>query len=767
MGRRILHYEAAVQALGWEIRTYRLVMIERRLITVSGVVQGVGFRPFVLGLAVRAGLSGFVGNDGDGVFIEIEGPTEAIERFVATLAAGSPPLARIDGMTVGSVPVRGGTGFEIVPSMAGTGRAVLVSPDVRTCDDCLRELSDPTDRRYRYPFINCTNCGPRFTITIRTPYDRPQTTMAEFTMCGDCRREYEDPADRRFHAQPNACPACGPRLWIEGGVGSGDAIAETRELVAGGSVVAIRGVGGFHLACNAFDGDAIAALRERKGRIDKPFAVMAGDLDTVRLHTLVDDHEERLLTGRERPIVLLRKREGSGLAHQVAPGIDRLGVMLPYSPVHELLLQPGDVWVMTSGNLGGEPIVTGIEQARRQLSRLADAFLMHDREIHVPVDDSVVRSHRGAELPVRRSRGYAPFPVRLPVEVGPVLAVGGELKATFCLARGRDAFMSQHIGDMENLETLEAFERAVRHVKGLFRLEPERVVADLHPGYLSSRWAEGLGLPVTKVQHHHAHVASVMAENGVTDPVLGFSFDGTGYGTDGAVWGGEVLVCDFDGFERVAHLAYVPLAGGDASIERPYRMALSHMRSAGVAWTEGLPPVSACPPDELSLLARQLERGLGTVATSSMGRLFDAVASLVGVRHRVTYEAQAAMELESLAAGAIAPPAFAFTVDDRQRPWLIETSGLIAEIASDRSAAAAKARSFHEAVAEMIAHVALRACRETGLDTVGFSGGVFQNALLLYLVVDRLESSGLRLLTHTVVPPNDGGLALGQVVIGG
>ncbi len=737
----------------------------RRTLTVTGVVQGVGFRPFVHGLATGLGLGGIVGNDSGSVFIEVEGPPPAVDEFTRRLRDEAPPLAAIETVTSADVAAAGDQSFRIVPSRVRAGANTLISPDVATCDACLAELFDPTDRRFRYPFTNCTDCGPRFTIIRDVPYDRPLTTMAGFTMCPRCQAEYENPTDRRFHAQPNACPDCGPRIWLErdGEQVPGDPVTETRALLDGGAVVAVKGLGGFHLAADAGNDEALGTLRERKGRVDKPFAVMVSDLAAARTVAVVDGAEAALLEGRERPIVLLRKRAGSPLSALVAPGNDYVGIMLPYTPLHHLLLAEGAPLVMTSGNLSEEPIAIDNAEARTRLGGLADAFLLHDRPIHVACDDSVVRHFAGRELPVRRSRGYAPFPVRLPVEVPPTLAVGGELKATFCLAAGRHAFMSQHIGDMENLETLAAFERAVEHFRALFRIEPEVFVSDRHPGYLSTRWAEQHrgDRRWVQVQHHHAHIASAMAENGVDEPVIGFAFDGTGYGDDGAIWGGEILVGGFDRSERAGHLGYVPLPGGDAAIRRPYRTALAHLWAAGAPWDETLPAVAACPPEERRVLQRQLERAINTIPTSSAGRLFDAVASLAGTRHSVSYEAQAAMELEALDGGDGGRYPLAMAEDGT-----IDPGPLIRAVAADVTAGVGQAtvsERFHESMARLLVESAQRIRNRTGLDTVALSGGVFQNVRLLGRASELLRDSGFRVLTHRLVPPNDGGLALGQV----
>lgn len=744
----------------------------RRRLTISGVVQGVGFRPFVHTLATDLGLTGFIGNDTSGVFIEIEGEAPALERFHTRLLDEAPPAARIQAVATREMRPHGGSTFSIVSSVARTSGQALVSPDLRTCDDCLRELTDPGDRRHAYPFINCTNCGPRFTITRRTPYDRPNTTMARFEMCAACRTEYEDPTNRRFHAQPNGCADCGPAVWLEDEAGAGgevDPIAVTRELIDTGSVVAVKGIGGFHLACDATSDEAVARLRERKGRVDKPFAIMVADTETAQRVVDIDPAEVRLLESAERPIVLGRALPGTPVSHLVAPGNGYLGVMLPYTPLHYLLLRPGEVWVMTSGNRSSEPIVKDNDEARRRLRDLADGFLMHDRDIEVHCDDSVVRVLDGEELPVRRSRGYAPFPVSLPFEVPPLLATGGELKATFCLASGRDAFMSQHIGDMENLETLSAFTAAAEQMQTLFRIEPELIATDLHPGYLSARWAEQTaeGRPVVRVQHHHAHIAAVMTENQLTEPIIGFSFDGTGFGTDGTVWGGEVLVADYGSFRRVAHLTTVPLPGGDAAVLRPYRMALAHLWAANVAWGEDLPPVAVTDPVELGALSVQLRRKLNSVATSSMGRLFDAVSSLAGVRHVITYEAQAAIELEALVDDD-ATGSYGFAIHADADPIRIDAAPVIAAVADDARSATPPgvvAARFHRAVVAMMVEVAERLRQHHGIATVGLSGGVFQNVTIASAARQRLEAQGFTVATHHQVPPNDGGLALGQAVV--
>ena len=753
----------------------------RRHVRVRGVVQGVGFRPFVHRLAGELALGGHVGNDAEGVFVEVEGPAAAVDAFVERLPTDAPPLARITSIELRGVPRRGDRDFRIAASHGGAPRTML-PPDVAVCDDCLGELFDPADVRYRYPFITCTNCGPRFTITRTLPYDRPNTTMEVFGLCPVCAAQYHDPADRRFHAQPVACATCGPRLQFQRdeGVVDGDdaAIAAAQRALADGAIVAIKGIGGYHLACDARSEAAVGELRRRKQRPDKPFAVMARDLGVVAVLAHLGRDEAQLLTGPARPIVLLRARPGTPLVAAVAPDNPFVGVMLPYAPVHHLLMRavPGhdttapEVLVMTSGNLSDEPIAYDDGDAHRRLGAIADAWLTHDRVIHVPCDDSVVRVDDGAELPIRRSRGHAPLPVTLPFDAPAVLAVGGELKNAFCLASGRDAWMSQHIGDMGGLETRHAFERSIRQFSDVYGVTPRLLAADAHPGYQTHGWAQRHGggdVDVRYVQHHHAHIAAVMVEHGVAadDAVIGVALDGTGYGTDGAIWGGEVLHVSYGACARVAHLRYVPLPGGDATIRKPARAALAHLWAAGIDWRDDLAPVAATTREELAVVRRQLERGIGCVPTSSMGRLFDAVSSLLGLRHVVSYEAQAAIELETGATPDVDDARtyrFATAGDELDATPLVRA--VVDDVRAGRSTGAIAA-GFHRAVARAIADAAESACRDHGLDQVALSGGVFQNLLLLRLARHELVARGLTVLTHRVVPPNDGGLALGQVAV--
>jgi hydrogenase maturation protein HypF len=753
----------------------------RQRFTVVGVVQGVGFRPFVHRIATGLGLAGFVGNDSGAVFIEVQGPVARIDEFGRRLRAEAPPLARINTVSIADVAVNtlGGDGFHIVDSQTVPGASTPIPPDIAVCDDCVAELFNAADRRYRHPFVTCTNCGPRFTIIRALPYDRPATTMSTFPMCDRCADEYHDPADRRFHAQPIACPDCGPSLWFSGPErveGADAALAATQRALAAGRVVAIKGIGGYHLACVVDDQAAVSALRSRKARGAKPFAMLVRDLDIARRYAHIDAAEAAVLTSPARPIVLLRRRADAPVVDAVAPGSPLLGLMLPYSPVHHLLLAPvpgadakvPDALVLTSANRSDEPICFTEDDAASRLSALCDALLDHNRPIHVPCDDSVVRVVDGRELPIRRSRGYAPLPVDLGRDGPTVLAVGGELKNTFCLTDGSRAYMSGHIGDMETLETLRAFERAVGQLSEI-RHQPVRLAADLHPGYKTRNWAERHAddRPLDLVQHHHAHVVSLLAEHGrLGESIIGVSFDGTGYGCDETIWGGEILAVGPDShrFVRVGHLLPVPLPGGDAAVRNPWRMALAQLWMADIDWIADLPPVDAATSAELRLIRSQLENNAGCVACSSMGRLFDAVASLLGVRHRIDYEAQAAIELEVLADSA-SSPAVELHMDVRT-DGVIDPAGMVRAMVSALRAGAepaALAAGFHRAVADAVLRVVSLVADEVRM--VGLTGGVFQNVLLLRECRHRLQQAGFEVLIHHAVPPNDGGLALGQAAV--
>ena len=744
-------------------------------IRVTGVVQGVGFRPFIYSLAHELSLKGWVRNTSSGVEIEIDGAPGDLDHFVDALNARAPPLARIDQVHAESRELRGFAEFEIRLSQDEPEGFQPVSSDVATCSDCLAELFHPQDRRYRYPFINCTNCGPRFTIITDVPYDRPATTMAPFEMCSACRKEYEDPLDRRFHAQPVACPECGPRIWLEPGDFEADfAIEHTQQLLKGGSIVAIKGLGGFHLACDPSNSAAVRTLRERKGRTDKPLAVMMRDSEIVQKHCRLSDGERALLEGSKRPIVLLQRRAGSSVAPEVAPHQRTLGVMLPYTPLHHLLLETEslEALVMTSGNRSEEPISIRNREALDRLGGIADGFLLHDREIQVRCDDSVVRqdSRTGKSThPVRRGRGYAPSPVRLPWNTVPILATGAELKNTFCLTKEDYAFLSQHIGNLGNFETLASYTDSIEHFERLFRIEPEVLAYDLHPDYLASRYAleraEGSGTAALGVQHHHAHIAACMAEHAhpARSPVIGVALDGTGYGEDGTIWGGEFLVADYLSFERAYWLRPVPLPGGDAAARQPWRCALSWLDAAALPWNGTLECVQAASKQELIVVRRQLETRINAPLSSSMGRLFDAVAYLAGVRQVVHYEAQAAIELE-----AIVDPEehSAYPIEIGDGP--IDPSPALLEIWYDRESGvepSAISARFHNGIARMILATCEAIRRQKGLDTVALSGGVWQNMTLLQKTVPQLEKAGFTVYLHRQVPANDGGISLGQAVI--
>jgi hydrogenase maturation protein HypF len=755
----------------------------RTAVRVEGVVQGVGFRPFVYSLATSLGLGGLVGNDADGVFAEVEGDPAAVEEFLAALARDAPPLARIERVTTSVMRPDGTASFAIAPSQPGPQRRALVSADTATCDDCLAELADPGDRRYGYPFINCTNCGPRFTIVRDVPYDRPRTTMAPFTMCELCAAEYHDPADRRFHAQPTCCPACGPALSLAGPAGtaaSGDPLAAAAALLRDGKVLAVKGLGGYHLAVDASGEAAAAALRARKHREDKPFAVMVADVAAARRLCEVDETAAGLLASSRRPIVLLPRLPGSGLAEAVAPGNRQLGLMLPYTPLHHLLIAAvSGPMVLTSGNVSDEPIVYRDSEVAERLGGIADAVLMHDRAIEIRTDDSVVRALRGREAVIRRSRGYVPEPLDLATGFArPVLACGAELKSTFCLGRDRHAFVSHHIGDLENAETLRSFTEGIAHFRRLFDITPEAVAHDLHPEYLSTKYAAQLadgeaagapelaGVELVGVQHHHAHIASCLADNGASGPVIGVAFDGTGYGADGTIWGGEFLIADLAGFERAGHLATVPMPGGAAAIRQPWRMAAAYLDAAYAGGVpEGL-DVARRNREFWPGVLQMARRGVNAPWTSSAGRLFDAAAAILGVRDTINYEGQAAIELEQLADPA-ERGAYRAGITGAE-PLRIAGHDLIRAVVEDLAAGAAPAvvaARFHNGVAAMITDCCLLLRERSGLSTVALSGGVFQNLLLVRAVIARLERHGFGVMVHSRVPCNDGGISLGQAVV--
>jgi hydrogenase maturation protein HypF len=772
--------------------------VRRKRIEIGGTVQGVGFRPFVYRLATRYGLAGWVRNHSGGVEIDVEGPATALDAFVRALQAEAPPLAHIEALRLADAAPAGVTGFAIRASRETTDTPQPVPPDTAPCAECLRELFDPRDRRYRYPFINCTNCGPRFTIIEALPYDRPRTTMRHFPLCADCAREYADPRDRRYHAEPVACPACGPRLWLEqdGQPVAGDPLAGAVARLRLGQIVAVKGLGGFHLACDARNAAAVAQLRARKRRGAKPFAVMFPELASIRAVCAVSAEEAALLAAPQRPIVLLQTQrqpsattpapglaaevtpdgadceEGgsTALAPGVAPGLAEVGAMLPSTPLHELLLRAfGGPLVMTSGNLAEEPIAAENAEARARLGALADAFLLHDRPIASRYDDSVARVVEGAPVLIRRARGYAPEPLTLPFAARrPVLACGAHLKSTFCLLQGRHAWLSQHIGDLERIETLHHYQATLALYQRLFAVRPEVVAHDLHPEYLSTKFAHRLdGVERVGVQHHHAHVVSCLVEHGLAGPALGVAYDGLGYGLDGHLWGGEVLVADWQRFQRHAHLREAPMPGGEAAVRKPYRMALGYL----AAWFPGeleafAPFLDRLDPREVALVLRLAERR-GASLTSSCGRLFDAVAALLGVCPAAQYEAQAAMELQALADPTVAGT-YPYGLWERGDGWVIDPAPLLWAAWADQRAGVPVgtiAMRFHRAVADFTTEVCRRLAAATGLRQVVLSGGVFQNTLLLGEVVARLRAAELAVYYHRRVPPNDGGLALGQAVI--
>ena len=767
-------------------RSSNETQLARRGLLVRGVVQGVGFRPFVYRLAMEELLAGFIGNDTDGVTIEIEGPEQRVEAFLGRLRADAPPLSRIDSITVRVLPATGEAGFRIVASEVLGRVSTGIPADAATCADCLRELNDPVDRRYRYPFLNCTNCGPRFTITRRIPYDRPQTSMAKFKMCASCQAEYDDPLNRRFHAQPNACWTCGPRTWLENAAGASieadDPVTACIDRLMAGEIMAIKGIGGFHLCADATNEAAIMRLRERKHRYGKPLAVMVKDLQAARGLCTLTPEEEALLTTAARPIVLARLREQSGLAPSIAPGIPWLGVFLPYAPLQHLLFADPRVkaLVMTSANLSEEPITIDNGEARIRLGAIADAFLMHDREILQRCDDSVTAVVDGAPQLIRRARGFVPLAIALPFDSPPLLAVGGHLKNVFVLARGRFAHQSQHLGDLEDITGLDFFRESLDHLMRTFEIEPETVVHDLHPGYLSTarakEWAQERGLPLIGVQHHHAHVAGCMAEHGLTGPVIGLALDGTGYGTDGKIWGGEVLIARSRSFERFAHLEYMPMPGGDAAVREPWRMALSALHAAGFdVESEQVLALLGAERNEARVLKQMIERQINSPMTSSLGRLFDAVAAVVLGRRVVDYDAQAAIELEGIAVGepdrfeqGEYVPELHEAEEGSACEAVIRTGKMWKAVLEDlwRGVPASRISArFHAGIAEGFINVAGNARIESGINQVAMSGGCMHNRRLARLLRVGLEAQGFQVFQHAQVSPGDGGLSYGQVAV--
>ena len=751
--------------------------INKRVL-VQGIVQGVGFRPTVYGYAHKHGLTGWILNSSQGVEIEVHGKPQNLQAFLQDLREKPPQMAQIEVFLVSDSPTKHFESFEIIASQDNPNDFLPVSPDLNVCPDCLRDLFNPTDRRYRYPFINCTNCGPRFSIVKGIPYDRPNTSMSGFPLCSDCTREYHDPADRRFQAQPIACPVCGPHVWLQKNgqeiASAEDAIRLTRKMLADGKILAIKGLGGFHLACNALNESAVLQLRLRKRRSMKPFALMSYDIEIIRQFAILSAEEENLLRSTQAPIVVLNLTErGRKLAKTVAPDQNTLGFMLPYTPLHYLLLAKEsnypEVLVMTSGNLSEDPIVTENEEVLEKLVEIAEAFLPHDRPIETRIDDSVVTLVHNQPYFLRRARGYAPLPIRLPFAAAPALAAGTHLKNTIDLSRDRYAFISHHIGDLENQETLAAFTKAIYHYQEIFRIQPQLIAADMHPDYLATRYAQERTskehLPLVLVQHHHAHISSCLADNGwkTDEPVIGLAFDGTGYGTDGSIWGGEVLLANYSSFERRFQLEYAPLPGGDVSIRKPARLAFAYLHHFGLLENaEDLAPYNYLDEIEKQVLIHQVETGFNTPLTSSMGRLFDAVASLIGLYQEINYEAQNAIRLE-----AIADPdewkTYEFPIKGSQFLLKPVLEQILTDLHQNLPQSTISAK-FHNAILQLTLEVCEQLRSETDLNTVAISGGVWQNKRLINNIIPALEKAGFTPLWHHQVPTNDGGVALGQLL---
>lgn len=757
----------------------------RAVITVNGIVQGVGFRPFVYNLAHSCDISGWVNNFPGGVHIEAEGAEEIIQTFIRRLKQEAPLISSIDTFQVENAAFLGYSGFEIRESRSESANEAYISADIAVCADCLQEMNDPGNRRYRYPFINCTNCGPRFTITSGIPYDRANTTMSTFTMCEDCANEYQNPSDRRFHAQPAACRRCGPRLFlldVSGTQIAADSELEIAlELLNMGKILAIKGLGGYHIACDAKNSEAIRELRKRKARDGKPFALMAKNIEVVHQYCFVNEQESEILQGVKGPIVLLERRPGSELdAQSISPDNNKIGIMLPYTPLHHLLFDSGiELLVMTSGNRSGEPIYYKDDEVIEGLRGIADYFLTNNREIYIRADDSVTSVFRNKEFIIRRSRGYVPFPLDVSSAINSakhistglpsVLACGGELKNTFCLTKGGKAFLSHHIGDLENIETLQSFETGILHFEKIFSVLPQAVAFDKHPDYLSTIYSDGLqGVARFPIQHHHAHIASCMAENCIAVKVIGVAFDGTGYGDDGKIWGGEFFTGDYSGFERRAHFDYVPMPGGEAGIREPWRMAVSYLVQAyGDAFPHSLPFLDQIDPQKVSVVLQQIEKRINTPLTSSAGRMFDAVSSLAGLCNVIEYEGQAAIRLEkeANAEDTCLYPYEIILGEVGYRIRILEMIRAIAEDVLEGTEISRIAGAFHRTVAGITLDVCRLLREEYGLKDVVLSGGVFQNRLLLGLMIDELEKDGFKVYTHSKVPTNDGGISLGQAAI--
>ncbi|OCL27742.1 carbamoyltransferase HypF [Orenia metallireducens] len=739
----------------------------RNYINVEGIVQGVGFRPFVYNLAAKYNLKGWVSNTTEGVKIDIEGKVIDIDNFKIDLQFQAPPLSKIDKIRVEELPFKGYESFTIKKSKDNNRVLTLISPDVSTCFDCKDDIEDINNRRYKYPFTNCTNCGPRFSIIKSLPYDRAQTTMKDFEMCGKCKVEYNNPKDRRFHAQPNACPECGPKLWLTDDLGNKVEVEEplkkATNLLKEGKIIAVKGLGGFHLVCNGKDKEAVEKLRNRKLRPDKPFAVMMKDIEVVREYCYVNQLEENILAGIRRPILLLDRKNGN-LADNIAPNSNKLGVMLPYTPLHNLLFDQGlEVLLMTSANLSGLPIEYKNKDAIARLDKVVDYFLLHDRDIFLSVDDSVSRVILGKERLIRRSRGYAPIPFKVDGLVES-LACGSHLKNTFCIAKGGFIFLSQHIGDLDNLNTYNNFKKNIEHFKKIYKLNPKVIAHDLHLGYLSSVYGQNEAGVKVGVQHHHAHIVSCMVENDISKKVIGLAFDGTGLGTDGNIWGGEFLICDYEGFTRAAHLNYVNMPGGEQAVKEPWRMAISHLYKVGEVDIDLFKRVDKL---KIKSVLKMLEYNLNSPLTSSMGRLFDTISALIGLRQEISYDAQAAIELEVIA-DRKEEGVYRYQIENDNGNYIINTNQIIKDVIidiKDKVDMSIIAKRFHNTIIALSIEICKLLRDKYEINQVALSGGVFQNEIILKGIYAGLKRDGFKVYTHAQIPCNDGGLALGQLVV--
>jgi hydrogenase maturation protein HypF len=756
-------------------------------IVVKGIVQGVGFRPFIYRLANNLSLSGTVFNSSVGVVIEVEGDELCIDEFLKKILLDAPPISNIDNIEVTSIPIDARIGFKINESLSQEGKFIPIAPDISICEYCLQELFSPTNHRFKYPFINCTNCGPRFTIIKDIPYDRKKTTMHKFRMCNVCKNEYLDQSNRRYHAQPNACKICGPQVKLlkndASEVECDEPIKKTTNLLKQGKIVAIKGIGGFHLACDAENDAAVYKLRKRKKREeDKPFAIMLFDVESVRRYCEVNEQEEALLTSPQRPIVLLRKLPNCTISKYVAPKNNHLGVMLPYTPLHYLLFNSLSstrysllCLVMTSGNFSNEPLTKDNDEAIKRLGKIADYLLVHNRDIHISCDDSVSNVVAQKESIIRRSRGYAPLPIKLKFKLPQILATGAELKNTFCLTRDNYAFISQHIGDLKNYETLQYYKKSIEHFKKLFRIEPEIIAHDLHPDYLSTKFAKeyyalhSTFYSILPIQHHHAHIVSCMAENGVNEPVIGVALDGIGYGTDGKIWGGEFMIVDYKSFKRIGHLKYIPMPGGDMATIEPYRMAISYLYMVfGRKFMNlELNFNKRWKKEQVNILIDMIDKNINSTQTSSYGRLFDAVSSILGICDKVNYEAQAAIELEMIASTDV-DKKYKYEIISNENMLIIDPSNIIQEIIKDmlnNISVNIISAKFHNTLIEIINEMCIRLKNYFKIDKVALSGGVFQNRYLTEGVIRKLTNYGFICYHHSKVPTNDGGISLGQAVI--